>query len=54
MKVAEIRITEAILFKLGLLSLVNFSAREYSLFAYVGAAYAAEFFSLKNRGNREK
>jgi hypothetical protein len=30
MKVAEIRITEAILFKLGLLSLVNFSAREYN------------------------
>jgi uncharacterized protein (DUF1778 family) len=30
MKVAEIRITEAILFKLGLLSLVNFRAREYN------------------------
>jgi hypothetical protein len=30
MKVAKIRITEAILFKLGLLSLVNFNAREYN------------------------
>jgi predicted ABC-type ATPase len=30
MKVAEIRITEAILSKLGLLSLVNFNAREYN------------------------
>lgn len=30
MKIAEIRITEAILFKLGLFRLVNFNAREYN------------------------
>jgi hypothetical protein len=36
MKVAVIRITEAILFKLGLLSSVNFNAREYNILRGVG------------------
>jgi hypothetical protein len=46
MKVAEIRITEAILSRLSLLSLVNFNAREYSIlqeFVSKGKLSSSEF-----------